>query len=573
MIHSARALRISLLSLAPLLAVASSASAAPPLYSPWPCGQDETVTQDHNTGSSHSDGSYDAWAWDFGMAEGEEVVAPFDGVVRAVSDDSDESCGIGGGCWKSTNHVVLAFDDGSEAQLMHLERDSSGLRVGQVVRRGEVIGRIGLSGQITAAHLHFHVQEEPCSSEPWYCKSVPASFVDLGDPQYPETVTSRNCMLDVACIVPDDASLSIDDSSSCFIDESGTATWESYDEPSDSYGFQHVTNTSGMASATGHWRFRVEQTGLYRVEVQMPWWNDIAGSASVTYEVGSGTMSATSAPVDQRANSAQWVTLGEEFLLREETESWVALSNVTPEANGTTRVGFDQVRITRIGDYVPPRCGVGQGTEIDDAGECFETTGPTWFSDERGRDGYSWSNSTGEAAPREVGTWRMEVARTEPYELWVYVPEGAETANARYRLSNGYVDLALDPVDQSARTGWVKLVKSDGTEDQAAGRFDLYAGLPASLSLGDATGEPFVGEGHEDNTVVAYDAIAIAPASQGFDPESLGDKADSTDLEDWGGSRGAADDGCTCRATPRPASAALWLALLGLGLGRRRRRA
>lgn len=550
----------------------SMAVAAPPLHTPWPCDVEKQVTQGHNTASSHSLDSYDAWAWDFGLAEGDPVVAPYDGVVRSVADGSDVSCGIDGGCWRDTNHVVIAFDDGSEAQLMHLRMGSTGLRVGQVVRRGQVVGQIGLSGQITAAHLHFHVQGETCSSEPWYCKSESASFVDIGDPGYPNMVTSRNCELPASCVVGPSASLTIDDTDPCFIDGAGTSEWSQFVEPGDGYGFTHVDNASGNANTTGYWRFRAEETGLYRVEVQMPRWDGAPGSSSVTYEVGTGTVRTPVGPVNQIANSADWVILGEDFLLREETESYVALGNGTPEAAGSTQVGFDQVRITRVGDYVPEGCAVGrEGAEIEESGECFTTSGENWFDDlPGGRDGFRYSNSTAEAAPREVGTWQLNVATSEPYELWVYVPDGAETTNAKYWLSNGYVDLELDPVDQSAEIGWIKLTRSGGSDDEAAGRFELYAGLSASLSLGDATGEPFHAVGDERNTVVAFDSIAIAPASLGFDPDTLGDKADS--LDGWGGSRGGDEGGCACRASSRSGGGSIVLMLLGLLALRRPRR-
>ncbi|MCX4243029.1 golvesin C-terminal-like domain-containing protein [Paraliomyxa miuraensis] len=550
------------------------AFAAPPIHAPWPCDVERQITQGHNTGSSHSSDSFDAWAWDVGLGEGESVVAPYDGVVRAVEDGFDVSCGIDGGCWRSTNHVVLAFDDGSEAQIMHLRMGSTGLRVGQLVRRGQKVGEIGLSGQITAAHLHFHVQNAMCSSEPWYCKSVSSSFVDIGDPGYPERVTSRNCELPQACIVGASDSLMIDDSSACFIDAAGSATWDRYDEPSDSYGYRYVPNTNGDATATGYWRFRVEETGLYRVEVQMPWWDASAGSSSVTYEVGSGTVRTPVGPINQIANSADWVVLGEGFLLREETESYVALSNETPEAAGSTLVGFDQVRITRVGDYVPESCAVGrEGTEVEESGECFTTTGENWFDDlPGGRDGFRYSNSTAEANAREVGTWQLNVVTSEPYEIWVHVPDAAETTNAKYRLSNGYVDLELDPVDQSAESGWIKLTRSGGSDDEARGWFNLYAGLPASLSLGDATGEPFHAAGDERNTVVAFDSIAIAPAALGFDPNALEDKADDALDGEWGSARGGDEGGCACRASARSGGGSMALALLGLLALRRPRR-
>ena len=547
--------------LAPAVAVAT-----PPIHSPWPCGEPESVSQGHNTTSSHGGlNPWDAWAWDLRRGEGDPVVAPFDGIVRAVKDDSETSCCVDCGCWLDTNHLVIAHDDGTESQIMHLRKDTVPFEVGDLVRRGEVVGQVGLTGQITGAHLHFAVQQDPCSTNgPWYCQSIQARFVDTGDPlANGQDYTSRNCMLEDECMVGPDAALTIDDGSSCFIDADGTETWERYDEPSDSYSYRYVHNASGtQGTAEGYWRFRVQESGRYRVEVQMPWWNDAApnGSASVTYEVGSGAVRTEVGPVSQLAASADWVVLGEDFLLREETESYVRLSNATPETAGTTLVGFDQVRITRVGDHVPARCAVVGGTEIDEGGECFTTSGESWFAEEGGRQGFVYSNSNDLAAPLEVGTWEFEVGSAERHQIWVYVPLEAETAAARYQLFNGYITLDLDPVDQSKGPGWIELTR-DGQ-----GGFELYAGLTARLSLGDDTGEPFVSGG--DNTIVAYDSIAIAPESIGFDPSTLEDKFDGFDD---GVARGGEADGCACRSRGEAGPVGALLVLLGLwGLRRRR---
>lgn len=549
----------------------SVAEATPPIHSPWPCGEDESVSQGHNTTDTHGGtNAWDAWAWDLRRGEGDPVVAPYDGIVRAAKDDSEESCCATCGCWRNTNHVVIAYDDGTEAQLMHLKKGTVPFEVGDLVRRGDVVGQVGLTGQITGAHLHFAVQEEPCVGDaPWYCESIAARFVDTGDPlasnrSSPVNYASRNCTLDASCIVGPEAALTIDDSSSCFIDADGTVEWARYDEPSDSYSYRYVPNAAGTESTgAGYWRFRVEQAGLYRVEVQMPWWNEEVpnGSASVTYEVGSGAVVSQAGPVSQIGSSAEWVVLGEGFVLRPETESYVRLGNATPEATGTTVVGFDQVRITRVGEYVPPSCAVIGGTEIEESSECFTPSGENWFEEAGGRDGYVYSNSNDLLTPLEVGTWELRVASTEEHQLWIHAPEGAETANARYRLFNGYITLDLDPVDQSQGPGWILL--THGGDD----RFDLYAGLPARLSLGDATGEPFVQGG--DNTVVAYDSIAVAPASLGFDPTSLGEKADG--FGDGGVARGGDESGCACRARAHGGPGGALLVLLGLwGLRRRR---
>ena len=43
----------------------------------------------------------------------------------------------------------------------HLQRDSVAVEVGQRVRRGDMLGRLGNSGNTNGAHLHFHVSDAP----------------------------------------------------------------------------------------------------------------------------------------------------------------------------------------------------------------------------------------------------------------------------------------------------------------------------------------------------------------------------------------------------------------------------
>jgi hypothetical protein len=43
----------------------------------------------------------------------------------------------------------------------HLQRNSVTVKAGQAVRRGQVIGRLGNSGNTNAAHLHFNITDDP----------------------------------------------------------------------------------------------------------------------------------------------------------------------------------------------------------------------------------------------------------------------------------------------------------------------------------------------------------------------------------------------------------------------------
>jgi murein DD-endopeptidase MepM/ murein hydrolase activator NlpD len=84
---------------------------------------------------------------DFGVHTGTPVKSTADGIVtRAVSTDS-------GGYGKL---VVIRHMYGFSTAYAHLS--SSKVRVGDVVKKGQVIARSGNSGRSTGPHLHFEVQ-------------------------------------------------------------------------------------------------------------------------------------------------------------------------------------------------------------------------------------------------------------------------------------------------------------------------------------------------------------------------------------------------------------------------------
>ena len=96
---------------------------------------------------------------------GAEVLAVADGVIAAVRDDMsepqmlDEAARVPIGD-SSGNHVVLALGDGRFAFYEHL-RPGIRVRPGQAVRRGDVLGFLGFTGQTTGPHLHFHLADAP----------------------------------------------------------------------------------------------------------------------------------------------------------------------------------------------------------------------------------------------------------------------------------------------------------------------------------------------------------------------------------------------------------------------------
>lgn len=82
---------------------------------------------------------------DFTAPTGTDVYATGDGVVSTVKSEKRE---LG-------NHVII--DHGFGYQTVYAHLDKFNVRVGQKVRRGDIIGFVGSSGLSTAPHLHYEV--------------------------------------------------------------------------------------------------------------------------------------------------------------------------------------------------------------------------------------------------------------------------------------------------------------------------------------------------------------------------------------------------------------------------------
>ena len=65
------------------------------------------------------------------------------------------------------NHVILDLGGGRFAFYAHLQPGSLRVKTGDKVRRGQVVGLVGNSGNSTEPHLHFHISDSnsPLGSE------------------------------------------------------------------------------------------------------------------------------------------------------------------------------------------------------------------------------------------------------------------------------------------------------------------------------------------------------------------------------------------------------------------------
>jgi len=92
---------------------------------------------------------------DIARPEGTLVVAPADGVVTLVADHPFTLEG---------NLLMIDHGMGLNSAFMHLSRID--VRVGEAIRRGDPIGRVGMTGRATGPHLHWSLKWRDARIDP-----------------------------------------------------------------------------------------------------------------------------------------------------------------------------------------------------------------------------------------------------------------------------------------------------------------------------------------------------------------------------------------------------------------------
>lgn len=121
-------------------------------------------------GDPHKNESYFAW--------NRSVRAVADGVIVAHCDAERDNPGYRGAATNCyTNHIVIRHDDGLHTAYLHLRRRSipKGLIQDTRVKAGQVIGRVGNSGESSEPHLHFMAFRIDQTGR-WH--AVPVSFTN-----------------------------------------------------------------------------------------------------------------------------------------------------------------------------------------------------------------------------------------------------------------------------------------------------------------------------------------------------------------------------------------------------------
>lgn len=144
-----------------------------PFFGEW------VVTQGHNGEYTHKD----SWrhAWDFEIKDedgkifknsgdfpedyfcyGKNVIAPADGVIEEIIDDiPDNTVGERNLEHNWGNTIVIKHSDYLYSKLSHLKPKSIEVKAGDKVKRGDLLGKCGNSGNSPYPHLHFQLQATP----------------------------------------------------------------------------------------------------------------------------------------------------------------------------------------------------------------------------------------------------------------------------------------------------------------------------------------------------------------------------------------------------------------------------
>lgn len=119
---------------------------------PFEKGKSFLMSQGYNSRATHRGIN----ALDFTMPQGETIVAARDGIIVKTKEDSNQGC-PSSECTAYGNYVRILHSDGTIAEYHHLEKNGALVNEGDMVAKGQVIGKSGATGFATGPHLHFIV--------------------------------------------------------------------------------------------------------------------------------------------------------------------------------------------------------------------------------------------------------------------------------------------------------------------------------------------------------------------------------------------------------------------------------
>ena len=121
-------------------------------------------------------------------AFGKEYIAPADGIVVGIENDikDNEPVGVSNTDDPAGNYVILDHGNDEFSHLSHFKYQSIVVKEGDTVKRGDLLGLVGNSGNSSEAHIHFHVAD---SSDLWDSKSIRINFDGNNDMHQGDIIT------------------------------------------------------------------------------------------------------------------------------------------------------------------------------------------------------------------------------------------------------------------------------------------------------------------------------------------------------------------------------------------------
>ena len=123
---------------------------------PFAKGSTVRVSQGYNGGLSHR--GLSAYAIDFPLPIGTPIYAAREGDIVGI----DVSNNLGGASTEYRpymNYINIRHSDGTLGNYYHLKQAGSVVKIGEKVKKGQLIGYSGNTGYTTAPHLHFSVSK------------------------------------------------------------------------------------------------------------------------------------------------------------------------------------------------------------------------------------------------------------------------------------------------------------------------------------------------------------------------------------------------------------------------------
>lgn len=100
-----------------------------------------------------------------GAARGTPIIATQNGIVITEAQGGTGTC-VAGQSSGYGNYIKIQHDDGNVTLYGHMDTNSVLVRLNDTVKQGQVIGRVGTTGNSTGYHLHFEVIENGSYVDP-----------------------------------------------------------------------------------------------------------------------------------------------------------------------------------------------------------------------------------------------------------------------------------------------------------------------------------------------------------------------------------------------------------------------